>query len=67
MFSTGESLLRLQKLTRSGGYGYDSRLWGLAIDSIHGIEAVIPNKGDAKVVRYNVTQDDDSIMWVSSV
>lgn len=44
-----------------GGYGYDSRAWGLALDSIIGLDVVLAN---GSFVHASSTQYAD-IYWVS--
>ncbi|EHK97533.1 putative 6-hydroxy-D-nicotine oxidase [Glarea lozoyensis 74030] len=39
-----------------GGYGYDSRLWGLALDTIFGLDVVFAN---GSIIYANETQNPD--------
>lgn len=54
-------------LTLLGGYGFESRMWGLAVDSITGLEAVIPQEDNATVVTYDTSSDQTMALWVSDV
>ena len=51
-------------MTGSGGYGFTSRQWGLALDPIYKLEVVLAN-GTVKSVANDSTGEELDLFWVS--